>query len=146
MRVVREYTHLTASTQHIGQVVTVIGIVQLLLLLDLFSSYSHESGQVNLSIATLQETLVKDELVQVDILEHVVNFVIWLAERLWDIDAHLLFQIDEYNDPVCLAACLKIVLVEGGDAKKFEDLVFVDILTHVADDVGFQFFKLEELA
>jgi len=76
MRVVREYTHLTASTQHIGQVVTVIGIVQLLLLLDLFSSYSHESGQVNLSIATLQETLVKDELVQVDILEHVVNFVI----------------------------------------------------------------------
>ena len=64
-----------------------------------------------------------------------VHLVVGLSERLGDVDAELLLQENEDDHPVSLAPCIKIVLIERSDTQKLEDLILVDILTHVAHNV-----------
>ena len=75
-----------------------------------------------------------------------MHLVIRFGERLGNVDAELLLQEDEDDHPVSLAPRIKIVLIERSDAQKLEDLVFVDILTHIAHDVRLEVLQLEQLA
>ena len=75
-----------------------------------------------------------------------VHLVVGLSERLGDVDAELLLQENEDDHPVSLAPCIKIVLIERSDTQKLEDLILVDILTHVAHDVRLEVLHLEQLA
>ena len=109
-------------------------------------SDGQESCQVNLLVAALQEALVEYELIQVDVLQHVVDLFVRYAERFGYVDAELLLNVDEDNHPVGLAARLQVILVKGGHAQKLKNLVFVDVLAHVAYDVLLQVTELEELA
>ena len=69
-----------------------------------------------------------------------------MSERLGDVDAELFLQENEDDHPVSLAPCVKIVLIERSDAQKLEDLILVDILTHVAHNVRLKILQLEQLA
>ena len=75
-----------------------------------------------------------------------VHLVVWLSERLGDVDAELLLQENEDDHPVSLAPCVKIVLIEWSDAQKLKHLILVDILTHVAHDMRLEILHLEQLA
>ena len=58
----------------------------------------------------------------------------------------MFLQENEDDHPVGLAPSVEIILVERGDAEELEDLVFVDVLAHVAHDVRLQIFQLEKFA
>ena len=113
---------------------------------DLLCSHGQESCQVDLFVAAFKEALVEYELIQVDVLQHVVDLFVRYAERFGYVDPELLLNVDEDNHPVGLATRLQVILVKGGHAQELKNLVFVDVLAHVADDVLLQVTELEELA
>ena len=85
--------------------------------------------------ATFEEALVDVELIEIDILEHVLDLVVGLTKRLRDVMPRRLLQEDEHDDPICLSPCLQVVLVERRHPEELEDLVFVHILAHVRQDM-----------
>ena len=60
----------------------VVGFKDLVFLRGLFCSDWQERSQVDLLCDTLKESLVECELVQVYVFQHVVHFVVRLAEAL----------------------------------------------------------------
>ena len=94
-------------------------------------------------ITTFEETLVEDEIVEVDIFEHVMNFVIRCSEWLWNVDAELFLQENKRDHPVGFSPGNEVVLVKWCNAQEFKHLIFVNVLAHVAYDVRLQFFHFE---
>ena len=92
--------------------------------------------------STLEESLVEGELPEINILKHVLNFVVQQIEGFRNVDAELFLQKDEHDHPVCLATRLKIVLVKRSYSEELKDLILVNVLAHVADDMRFQLFQL----
>ena len=76
MRVIREDAHFTARTQNICQVMHVVGIENAVFLCNFFGCDGQKRRQVNLFIAAFKETLIENELVQIDVLEHMVNPIV----------------------------------------------------------------------
>lgn len=93
---------------------------------------------------TFQESLIEAKLIKIDVFEHVIDLVIRLAEWFRNVDTHQLFQEYEYDHPICFATSIKIVLIKWGNSQELKHLVFVNILTHVADDMCFQVFHLQQ--
>ena len=133
----------------------------LVLLGCLFSSHLNKAGQIDLihhnirvsnQLSTyfltpaFKETLVEDEIVKVDIFQHVMNFVVRSGEWLGNVHAKLFLQEDEGYHPVGFPPGIEVILVKWGHTQEFKHLVFVNILTHIAHDVRLQFLQLEQLA
>ena len=68
MRVIREYTHFAALAEHIRQVMHIVRLEDVIFLGYFFSSHRQERSKVYFLASTLQESLVENELSEVDVL------------------------------------------------------------------------------
>ena len=120
----------------------VIGLEYFLLRRCLFCSRSQKCCQVNLSIITLQKSLIESELRAIDFLKHLFDFLCFASKRFRNVDSKLLLEIYVHNHPICLPACLNIAWVKGCNSDEFKHMILVDVLTHVAHDMLLQMFEL----
>ena len=74
--IVREDAHLTLGTEHVRQVVHVVSLKDAILLRNLLCCHRDKCLEVYLFVAALEEALIKDKLVEVDILEHMMHLLV----------------------------------------------------------------------
>ena len=135
MWVVWKDSHLWFLSNNIVQVVHVIGLKYFLLRCNFFCSRAQKCCQVNLSIITLQKSLIESELGAIDFLQHLFDFLCLASERFRNIDSKLLLEIYVHNHPICLSTCLNIAWIKGSNSDEFKHMILVDVLTHVAHNM-----------
>ena len=139
VRVVGDEAHVRLGAAYVGQVVLVVPLLELVLQIPFLLGHAYKHSQVDFLAGALEEALAEGERPQVDIAQHVANPA---PERLTDVDAQCLLQVDVDYHPVGFAPSLQVVAVEAGHAQELEDLVLVNVHGHVAHD---EFLELVQL-
>ena len=94
----------------------------------------HERSQVDLLAVELKKATRKFELFTVDFAQHLAHLAA-LGKRLLYVDTLRFLEEDVDNHPVRVLSCLEVVKVNALKPQEFKNLIFIDIVRHMAYDV-----------
>lgn len=94
----------------------------------------HERSQVDLLAVELKKATRKFELFTVDFAQHLAHLAA-LGKGLLYVDTLRFLEEDVDYHPVRILSCLEIVKVNALKPQEFKNLIFIDIVRHMAYDV-----------